>query len=257
MNLTLSERYLAGDHDKHPGGTARSFAARSVTNGTASFASNSAALPDTRVPLTVLDLACRDGHLLRLLAEVPAAHTLIGVDPSRGELDAVRSRLGERAALYRAKAQQLPLATGSIDVLTCHLALMLMDDADTVCTELRRVLRPGGILAGVVGARPPPNPELDVFIRLYPAASQRAEFAGIRFGDRRFHPADGIVEWLAPSFEVPHFETLTSTRDCTPAQLWDWFGDKYDTDLLTPASLAGFRSDFANHLCSHIFERVF
>lgn len=252
MNLTLTERYLAGYHDKHPGVTARSFAARPVTNGTVSFASTYtallAALPATGVPLTVLDLACGDGHLLGLLAEAPAAHTLIGVDLSRGELEAARVRLGERATLWRAKAQQLPLAAGSVDVVTCHLALMLMDEADAVCTELRRVLRPGGTLAGVVGGRPPPSPELDAFMRLYPATSQRAEFAGIRFGDRRFRSADGIAEWLAPSFEAPHFETLTSTRDCTPAQLWEWFGDMYDTDLLTPAALAGFQSDYLDAL---------
>jgi SAM-dependent methyltransferase len=232
--------------------TSRSFPARPVTNGTVSFASTYAALlaalPGTGVPLTVLDLACGDGHLLGLLAEAPAAHTLIGVDLSRGELKAARARLGERVALYRAKAQQLPLATGSIDVVTCHLALMLMDEADAVCTELRRVLRLGGTVAGVVGARPPPSPELDAFTRLYPATSQRAEFAGIRFGDRRFRSADGIAEWLAPRFEAPHFETLTSTCDCTPAQLWEALGDMYDTDLLTPVALADFQSDYLDAL---------
>ena len=247
MNLTLTERYLAGYHDENSGVTARSFAARPVTNGTVSFASTYTALlavlPATGVPLTVLDLACGDGHLLGLLAAAPAAHTLIGVDLSRGELEAARVRLGERAALYRAKAQQLPLAAGSVDVVTCHLALMLMDEADAVCAELRRVLRPGGTLAGVVGARPPSNPALDAFVQLYPAASQRSEFAGIRFGDRRFRSPEGIVAWLAARFEAPRLETLTSMRDFTPEQLWDWFGDMYDTDLLTPAALAGFKSD--------------
>lgn len=129
---------------------------------------------------------------------------------------------------------------------------MLMDEADAVCAELRRVLRPGGTLAGVVGARPPPSPAFVAFVQLYPADLQRTEFAGIRFGDRRFRLANGIAEWLAPSFEAPHFETLTSTRDCTPAQLWDWFDDMYDTDLLTPAALAGFKSDYldaAQPLC--------
>lgn len=252
MRLTLTERYLAGYHDTNPGVTSRSFAARPVTSDTATFASTYAALiaalPGTGVPLTVLDLACGDGHLLGLLAEAPAAHTLIGIDLSRGELDAARRRLGERATLWRAKAQQLPLAAGSVDVITCHLALMLMDEADAVCAELRRVLRPGGTLAGVVGARPPPSFELDAFMRLYPATSKRAEFAGIRFGDRRFRSADGIAEWLAPHFEASHFETLTSTRDCTPAQLWDWFGTMYDTDLLIPAALADFRTAYLSAL---------
>ena len=63
---------------------------------------------------------------------------------------------------------------------------MLMDEADAVCAELRRVLRPGGTLAGVDGARGPPSPALDAFVQLYPADSQRTKFAGIRSSDRRF-----------------------------------------------------------------------
>lgn len=252
MNITRTERYLADYHDKNPGVTARSFAARPVTNGPASFTSSYAALlaalPETSVALTMLDLACGDGHLLGLLAETLTAHTLIGVDLSRGELDAARARLGQRATLCRAKAQHLPFAAGSVDVVTCHLALMLMDEADAVCAELRRVLRPGGTLAGVVGARPPPSPALDAFVQLYRADSQRTEFAGMRFGDRRFRSKNGITDLLAAGFEVPQFETLTSTRECTPAQLWAWFGDTYDTDLLTPAALADFRYEYLNAL---------
>ena len=252
MNITRNERYLASYHDKNPGVTARSFAARPVTNGTVSFTSTYAALlaalPKSDVPLTMLDLACGDGHLLGLLAEMPTAHTLIGVDLSRGELDAARARLGQRATLCRAKAQHLPLAAGSVDVVTCHLALMLMDEADAVCAELRRVLRPGGTLAGVVGARPPPSLALDALMQLYPADSQRTEFAGMRLGDKRFRSQNGISDLLAAGFDVLQFETLTSTRECTPAQLWAWFGDMYDTDLLTPAALARFRYNYLNAL---------
>lgn len=245
MRLTLTERYLAGYHDMNPGVTSRSFAACPVTNGAFSFGSTYeallAALTDSGAPLTVLDLACGDGHLLALLADAPATHTLIGIDLSGGELAAARARLGARARLCRDKAQQLPLATSSVDAITCHLALMLMDDAEAMFAELQRVLRPGGTLAALVGARSPSSPSLDTFVRLYPVASQRAEVAGIRFGDRRFRSAESIAGMLAAGFEAPDFETLTSTRDFTPTQLWDWFSDMYDTDLLKPAALADFR----------------
>ena len=158
MTLTRTEAYLSTFHDANPGVTSRAFEALPVTCGERAFSSTYASLismlPDADAdatadaqPLTVLDLACGDGHLLALLhASHPDGHlALIGVDLSAGELAAARARLGEGAALYRCKAQQLPLASGSVDGVFSHLALMLMDDADGVMRELRRVLKPGGL----------------------------------------------------------------------------------------------------------------
>ena len=249
LTLTLTERYLAGFHDTSPGVTTRAFGHLPVQCGARSFASTYHALlstlPDASTPLTVLDLACGDGHLLALLADSASAAppALIGIDLSRGELAAARARLGTRAALVRAKAQQLPLAPASVEAVLSHMALMLMDDADQVIGEVRRALKRGGVFAGVVGARPPPSPTLDAFIGLYPAPAQRAEFAGIRFGDRRFRSEDGLRELLGAGFEAPAFDELVATRDCTPAQLWNWFADMYDTDLLTPEARQGLRRD--------------
>ncbi len=252
MNLTDTERYLAEFHDTKPGTTSRAFAALSVLSGTRSFASTyhalAAALPAGQQSRTVLDLACGDGHLLALLAESTLPQTLIGVDLSAGELRVARARLAERATLYLAKAQQLPLAADTVDVAVSHLALMLMDDADTVVAELCRVLRPGGTLAAVVCTRSPPGPVIDAFMRLYPSSSRREAFAGIRFGDRRFGSRHGIVELLEAGFDPPVFETLSVSRQLTPAQLWDWFDDMYDTDLLTPSALATFRHEFLQAL---------
>jgi ubiquinone/menaquinone biosynthesis C-methylase UbiE len=49
-----------------------------------------------------------------------------GVDMSPGELRAARARLGEAVPLVEARAQALPFADGSFDLVTCHLAFMLM-----------------------------------------------------------------------------------------------------------------------------------
>ncbi len=196
----------------------------------------------------MLDLACGGGHLLGLLADSNRRHTLIGIDLSHGELAVARARLGARASLLRGKAQALALPAESVDVVASHLALMLMDDAEAVIAELRRVLRPGGMLAGVVGARSWASPVLDAFVRLYPAASQRAEFAGMRFGDRRFRSENGIAELLAPGFDSSQFEALTLAHERTPTQLWNWFSDMYDTDLLTPAALSDLRHDYLEAL---------
>lgn len=241
MNLSRAESYLSAFHDANPGVTSRSFEAMPVRRDGLEFASTYRALisalpdTDTDTPLTVLDLACGDGYLLSLLAEAstPQRRTLIAVDLSSGELAAARSRLGDRAALYRSKAQQLPLASASVDVVLSHLALMLMDDVDGVLREVRRVLKPGARFAGLVGARPPPSPALDAFSALYPTATQRPAWAGLRLGDRRFRSVDGIREMLAPAFDHIEFAELSMVRRYTPVQLWAWLLDMYDTDLLT------------------------
>ena len=44
------------------------------------------------------------------------------------------------------------LATASVDVIVSHMALMLMAPLDEVIREMHRVLRPGGMLAAVVGS---------------------------------------------------------------------------------------------------------
>lgn len=253
MNLTLTERYLVGFHDADPGVTSRVFAHQAVSGAEESFASTYhallAALPDTGTPITVLDLACGDGHLLGLLAATSAAgHTLIGVDLSHGELAAAQKRLGAQATLYRAKAQQLPLASGTVDAVVSHLALMLMDDADAVLAEMRRVLRLDGTLAGVVGARPTPSAAADAFMRLYPQAGLRPELVGIRFGDRRLRSRDGVAAWLGPAFGAPTFEELSLVRDATPAQWWEGFSDMYDTDLLTDAARETLRCEYLQAL---------
>ena len=149
MNLTRTETYLAAFHDANPGVTSQAFGALRGVCGERSFGSTCESvilmLPGAGAqPLTVLDPACADGHLLALLNTSRRAGrlALIGVDLSAGEPGAARARLGDRAALYRCKAQQLPLASGSVDVVFSHLALMLMlmlmlmDDADAALLPL-------------------------------------------------------------------------------------------------------------------------
>ena len=255
MNLSRAESYLSAFHDANPGATSRAFEALPVRRDRLEFASTYrsliSALPDTEAPLTVLDLACGDGYLLSLLVDgsTSQARALIGVDLSAGELGAARWRLGARAALYCCKAQQLPLASASVDVVFSHLALMLMDDVDGVLREVRRVSKPGATFAGLVGARsPPPNPALDAFIALYPTAAQQPAWAGLHLGDRRFRSADGIREMLAPGFDRIEFAELNTSRRCTPAQLWDWYRDMYDTDLLTAEGREDLRQRYLHAL---------
>jgi len=97
-----------------------------------------------RVPAgRVLDLACGDGPLLRLLPDA------VGVDFSAGEL-----ALAPAGRVVQARAQTLPFADRSFDAATCHLAFMLFDDIERVVAELARVLRPGAPFIALLGGGP-------------------------------------------------------------------------------------------------------
>jgi SAM-dependent methyltransferase len=236
------ERYLAAFHDARPGITAAAFGGLPVCCGDEVFASSYdallAVLPAARDRARqALDLACGDGHLLeRLAARLHPSSTLIGIDLSRGELEAAAARPGLGATLLQGRAQCLPLADASVDIACCHMALMLMEDAERVVAELARVMRKGAVLAAVVGsAAPASNAAVQAFRASFPGAERRADIGTIRFGDRRFRSEAGIRALLEPAFDAVQVDAVFISRRCTPIQVWDWLLDMYDTDLLTTA----------------------
>jgi demethylmenaquinone methyltransferase/2-methoxy-6-polyprenyl-1,4-benzoquinol methylase len=97
---------------------------------------------------TVLDLACGTGDFLHLLSA--AGFRVFGADLSWGMLAANRSG----APLTQANVAALPLATGSIDGVTCGYALRNFTDLGPAFEELGRVVRPGGRLALLEVAEP-------------------------------------------------------------------------------------------------------
>ena len=97
-------------------------------------------------PERILDLGCGTGQLtLRLVEQFPAAHVL-GLDYSPGMLSEAAGRVGDHAPLTRADAQRLPLASDSIDVVTCSESFHWYPDQELALSEIARVVRPGGRL---------------------------------------------------------------------------------------------------------------
>jgi SAM-dependent methyltransferase/ketosteroid isomerase-like protein len=236
-NPSPAEAFLTAFHDERPGVTSSAFGALSVMRAGQRLASSYALLADL-VPtdagrLTVLDLACGDGFLLELLAHRgQPGLSLAGVDFSGGELRAARARLGGGAMLFRARAQALPLADASVDCVLCHMALMLMDDAETVLAEVRRVLKPGGTLAAVVGAGPLPSLAFDTYVELFSRYPRSEAGSAVRLGDRRFGSPEGIAGLLAGLFTDLTVEELQIERRLAPQALWEWFAGMYDLYLL-------------------------
>lgn len=101
----------------------------------------------------VLDVAAGSGLLAQELeAAVGADGAVIALDPSEGMLSVARKRL--RGPLVQARAEALPVADGSVDVVTMGYALRHVADLAVAFAEFHRVLRPGGVLLILEIGRP-------------------------------------------------------------------------------------------------------
>ena len=97
--------------------------------------------------IVVADVGCGPGAYHPLLA--PLGCQAIGIDYSQGMLEEVRSQAQQQhLAVWavRADAQHLPLATGCCDRLMANHMLYHVPDQRAALHEMRRVVRPGGIV---------------------------------------------------------------------------------------------------------------
>lgn len=253
---TPGEAFLAAFHDAHPGLTATVFGALPVVFRGAACRSSydvlAATVPSTATSMRVLDLACGDGFLLALLAaRSQEGLALCGVDMSAAELRAAHARVPSDVLLQQAKAQHLPFDLATFDYVLCHLALMLMDDADKVMHEVRRVLKPGATFAGVVGARPPPSAALAAYVEILAQHPPEGPFAKVRLGDRRFRHPEGIRELTSLDFHDIRFEDISIHHRLTPAALWQWFLSMYDLHLRSDEVRQVVEREFLHAVAKH------
>ncbi len=151
----------------------------------------------------LLDLATGTGLLLRTLADRERRpRAAVGIDRS-AEMLARVGRLPAEWQLLKGDARAVPLADGSVDVVTCCYLLHLLDAEArlAVLREARRLLAPGGdarlVVATVWVARTRPAGRL-VHALLRRMASLRPEAWG------GLHPVDPSGEMLAAGLVLTH-----------------------------------------------------
>jgi SAM-dependent methyltransferase len=115
-----------------------------------------------------LDLGCGDG---RLTSELDAAE-LVAADVSPVALERARGRLPGARIVELEPDTPLPFDDGAFDLVLCAETIEHVRDVQLLLSEIRRVLRPGGLLALTtpanlpLGGRPDPlSPHLRFFTR--------------------------------------------------------------------------------------------
>ena len=128
----------------HDAETVRYLQRRGVAREAAFF------LPHVGPGMTLLDCGCGPGSITLGLAEALAPGEVVGVDR-----DASRVEIAEQAAAEQgvdnvrfqtADVQHLPFADASFDAVFAHAVLQHIKEPLRAIAEMRRVLKPGGVI---------------------------------------------------------------------------------------------------------------
>lgn len=131
-----------------------------------------------------LDVGCGTGALTAAILDRCAPRSVIGVEPSEAFVVHARATIQEPRASFRAgDATSTGLPAAAVDVVVSGLVLNFVPDIGAALTEARRVVNPGGTVAGYVWDYAE-GMELmrhfwDAAVALDPAAREHDE--GVRF----------------------------------------------------------------------------
>lgn len=96
----------------------------------------------------VLDVGCGTGSLIQALRECAAASEIVGIDSARPFIEYARARFrAPRTTFVLGSALDLPHPDNAFDCSLSHLVFQLLPQVERAAAEMRRVTRPGGIVA--------------------------------------------------------------------------------------------------------------
>lgn len=97
---------------------------------------------------SALDVGCGPGALTAALGSALGPGSVAAVDPSEPFVEACRRR-NPGVEVRAGAAESLPFPDRSFDAVLAQLVVQFMSDAPLGVREMRRVARPGGVLAAV------------------------------------------------------------------------------------------------------------
>jgi SAM-dependent methyltransferase len=99
-----------------------------------------------------LDVGCGTGAFSELILRRCAPKSVVGVDPSPAQIEYARKLLPD-ARFQVADAMELPFAEHEFDIVASALVIHFIPDRAKAFAEMKRALRPGGLVAGYTWKR--------------------------------------------------------------------------------------------------------
>jgi ubiquinone/menaquinone biosynthesis C-methylase UbiE len=170
---------------------------------------------------SVLEIGCGNGVFLPLLAAaVGPGGRVVGIDHSPQFVAAAHERsvaagVADIVTVQEADAYRLSFPDATFDAAHCERVLMHLDDPTAALREMRRVVKPGGV---VVAAEPhwhglqidSPDPEaMELLIDRHSIAVYRQPRMGLTL-NRRMHEAGLVRPEIVPmTFAGTRYEMVT------------------------------------------------
>ena len=108
-------------------------------------------LPQLCSGLRLLDFGCGPGTVTVGLAEAVQPGEVHGVDMEESQIEMARTAAAagghDNITFHVGNVYELPFEDNYFDVAHCHAVLMHVPDTQTALKEVKRVLKPGGIIA--------------------------------------------------------------------------------------------------------------
>lgn len=170
----MSDVYSHGHHES----VLRSHTWRTAANSAAYL------LDSLRPGMTLLDVGCGPGTITVDLAEAVAPGRVVGVDREEGIVEQAAALAAERgignATFAVGDVYALDFPDRTFDVVHAHQVLQHLTDPVAALAEMRRVTRPGGLLAArdsdyATFTWAPRDERLDAWLDLYHRLTRRNE----------------------------------------------------------------------------------
>ena len=108
-------------------------------------------LPHLRTGMKLLDFGCGPGNISVGLADRIAPGEFHGIDMEESQVELARSSAQDGShdnmTFHVGNVYELPFDDNTFDVAHCHAVLMHVPDTQAALAEVKRVLKPGGILS--------------------------------------------------------------------------------------------------------------
>jgi SAM-dependent methyltransferase len=162
-----------------------------------------------------IDVGCGPGALTAELVRRLGADHVAAVDPSASFVQATRQRY-PGVDVREAPAETLPFTDGAFDAALAQLVVHFMADPVGGLREMRRVTKPGGVVAACVwdhaGGKGPLGLFWDAARAMDPSVVDESDLAGVREGHlamlfdaaglRDVHSSTVVAHVEHPSFEA-------------------------------------------------------